>query len=57
MSSYTQLPQQDPDYSAIVSPDPTEQTALRLAGLRLFWLAAVLCCGGALFGYDSGVIG
>ncbi|OJJ37344.1 hypothetical protein ASPWEDRAFT_107795 [Aspergillus wentii DTO 134E9] len=24
---------------------------------RIYWLAAVLCCGGALFGYDSGVIG
>ncbi|KAL4894950.1 general substrate transporter [Aspergillus ambiguus] len=24
---------------------------------RAYWLAAVLCCGGALFGYDSGVIG
>ncbi|GIC89189.1 sugar porter family MFS transporter [Aspergillus udagawae] len=57
MRSYTQLPQQDPDDFAIVSPDPTEQTVSRLAGLRLFWLAAVLCCGGALFGYDSGVIG
>ncbi|KAJ5432986.1 uncharacterized protein N7458_012142 [Penicillium daleae] len=33
--------------------------ALRLstARWRTYWLAAVLCCGGALFGYDSGVIG
>ncbi|GFF31561.1 quinate permease [Aspergillus lentulus] len=57
MRSYTQLPQQDPDDLDLVPPDPTEQTDFRLAGLRLFWLAAVLCCGGALFGYDSGVIG
>ncbi|KAJ5765270.1 hypothetical protein N7520_004829 [Penicillium odoratum] len=33
--------------------------ALRLSNARwrTYWLAAVLCCGGALFGYDSGVIG
>lgn len=33
--------------------------ALRLskARWRTYWLAVVLCCGGALFGYDSGVIG
>ncbi|KAJ5456808.1 hypothetical protein N7530_012082 [Penicillium desertorum] len=24
---------------------------------RIYWFALVLCCGGALFGYDSGVIG
>ncbi|KAJ5339622.1 hypothetical protein N7452_006350 [Penicillium brevicompactum] len=24
---------------------------------RAYWFALVLCCGGALFGYDSGVIG
>ncbi|GIJ86229.1 hypothetical protein Asppvi_005115 [Aspergillus pseudoviridinutans] len=57
MRSYIQVPQQDPDDLDIVPPDSTERTASRLAGLRLFWLAAVLCCGGALFGYDSGVIG
>ncbi|GIJ99802.1 hypothetical protein Aspvir_003805 [Aspergillus viridinutans] len=57
MRSYIQVPQQDPDDLDTVFPDPTEQTASLLAGLRLFWLAAVLCCGGALFGYDSGVIG
>ncbi|OQD86663.1 hypothetical protein PENANT_c007G06000 [Penicillium antarcticum] len=27
------------------------------ARCRTYWLALVLCCGGALFGYDSGVIG
>lgn len=27
------------------------------ARFRAYWLASVLCCGGALFGYDSGVIG
>lgn len=27
------------------------------ARLRLYWLAAVLCCGALLFGYDSGLIG
>ncbi|RHZ55080.1 hypothetical protein CDV55_101630 [Aspergillus turcosus] len=57
MRSYIQLPQQDPGDLDFVHPDSTEQVASRLAKLRLFWLAAVLCCGGALFGYDSGVIG
>ncbi|KAF7166417.1 hypothetical protein CNMCM6106_002214 [Aspergillus hiratsukae] len=57
MRSYTQLPQQDPGDLDHVPPDTTEQIAVRLAKLRLFWLAAVLCCGGVLFGYDSGVIG
>jgi hypothetical protein len=57
MRPYTQLSQQDPDDLGLVPPDSTEQKDSRLAGLRLFWLAAVLCCGGALFGYDSGVIG
>lgn len=27
------------------------------ARARLYWLAAVLCCGALLFGYDSGLIG
>lgn len=57
MRSYIQLPQQDPGDLDLVPPESTEQTTSRLAKLRLFWLAAVLCCGGALFGYDSGVIG
>ncbi|EAW17497.1 sugar porter family MFS transporter [Aspergillus fischeri NRRL 181] len=57
MRPYTQVPQLDPDDLDLVPPDSTEQTDSRLAGLRLFWLADVLCCGGALFGYDSGVIG
>lgn len=39
--------------------DGSTMEALRLsrARWRTYWLAAVLCCGGALFGYDSGVIG
>jgi hypothetical protein len=24
---------------------------------RIYWFALILCSGGALFGYDSGVIG
>lgn len=60
-TSYSQLPQsnedQDPD-SETSQLDP-EMEALRLSNARwrTYWLATVLCCGGALFGYDSGVIG
>lgn len=49
---YDQLPQQDPG-----DPAQPEKPVLRWASLRIYYLAAVLCCGGALFGYDSGVIG
>jgi hypothetical protein len=34
-----------------------EAGRLSKARWRTYWLALVLCCGGALFGYDSGVIG
>ncbi|KAL2821504.1 general substrate transporter [Aspergillus granulosus] len=27
------------------------------ASFRIYWLTATVCCGGLLFGYDSGVIG
>lgn len=59
--SYSQLPQV-PDHRSPElegeTQDPTME-ALRLskARWRTYWLAVVLCCGGALFGYDSGVIG
>ena len=61
-SSYAQLPQEDLNES---DPDPLETTippdkmlSLSRRGLlRTYWLAATLCCAGALFGYDSGVIG
>lgn len=58
-SSYTQVPQ-DPDQSQLQGQDPDsmmEASRLMKARWRTYWLAAVLCCGGALFGYDSGVIG
>ncbi|OJJ51030.1 hypothetical protein ASPZODRAFT_127024 [Penicilliopsis zonata CBS 506.65] len=48
------------DYSRSSSrPSPTSDTmrASSLASFRNYWLASVLCCGGVLFGYDSGVIG
>lgn len=55
-SSYAQLPQQDPNDSPLDTLPPDKMLSRR-ALLRTYWLAAVLCCGGALFGYDSGVIG
>ncbi|OJI95971.1 hypothetical protein ASPVEDRAFT_77746 [Aspergillus versicolor CBS 583.65] len=53
MSSYTQIPQGHPD------PDltPSDNNPPHDSSLRIYWLAAVVCCGGLLFGYDSGVIG
>lgn len=61
-ASYSQLPQQPEllDHQLVWESDESHaMEALRLpkARWRTYWLAAVLCCGGALFGYDSGVIG
>ena len=61
-ASYSQLPQQPEnlyhqlDWESDES-HATEALRLSKARWRTYWLAAVLCCGGALFGYDSGVIG
>jgi hypothetical protein len=56
-ASYSQLPQnQDGDQLDQLDPD-METLRLSKARWRTYWLAVVLCCGGALFGYDSGVIG
>ncbi|GAM34573.1 hypothetical protein TCE0_015f02240 [Talaromyces pinophilus] len=38
------------------SSKENRQSSLQ-ARARLYWLAAVLCCGALLFGYDSGLIG
>ena len=58
-ASYSQLPQQPEPLLDWESDEPRAMEALRLskARWRTYWLATVLCCGGALFGYDSGVIG
>lgn len=61
-ASYSELPQQPdrfPDAQLIDEDLDSAMEALRLskARRRTYWLAIVLCCGGALFGYDSGVIG
>ncbi|CAG8122592.1 unnamed protein product [Penicillium olsonii] len=50
--SYTPIPAY-PD-SPQSSPDIMAKLKARW---RTYWFALVLCCGGALFGYDSGVIG
>ena len=70
LSSYRQIPQQDPGDRDPNDPNPREirgiesddspeamKAVANVAAFRTYWLAAVLCCGGALFGYDSGVIG
>jgi hypothetical protein len=62
IASYSQLPQQSELSDHQLDWESDEHLgmeALRLskARWRTYWLAAVLCCGGALFGYDSGVIG
>ncbi|KAJ5620212.1 hypothetical protein N7510_004196 [Penicillium lagena] len=62
--SYSQIPQSDfpldqPPNQLPRREDDPKMELLRLdkARWRTYWLATVLCCGGALFGYDSGVIG
>ncbi|CAG7993262.1 unnamed protein product [Penicillium salamii] len=49
-SQYSQIPPDQLDSSDTMSIS-------KLARWRTYWFALVLCCGGALFGYDSGVIG
>ncbi|KAF9894478.1 hypothetical protein FE257_006361 [Aspergillus nanangensis] len=51
MSSYDQLLQNEDS-----TPNHHEFSSSR-AVWRIYWLTAVVCCGGMLFGYDSGVIG
>ncbi|KAJ5492138.1 Major facilitator superfamily domain general substrate transporter [Penicillium expansum] len=57
--SYSQLPQTP----QVESPDPAPTMEAeagyppKAARWRIYWFALVLCSGGALFGYDSGVIG
>ncbi|KAJ5213439.1 hypothetical protein N7449_000608 [Penicillium cf. viridicatum] len=55
--SYSQLPQTpqlNPPHPATME---TETARPPKAHWRIYWFALVLCSGGALFGYDSGVIG
>ncbi|KAL2830055.1 general substrate transporter [Aspergillus cavernicola] len=54
MSSYAQLPQEvtDPDV-----PPHDRHPSQHARPLQIYWLSAIVCCGGLLFGYDSGVIG
>ncbi|KAL4867546.1 hypothetical protein BDV12DRAFT_209800 [Aspergillus spectabilis] len=59
MSSYARLPQDLPDtdiHPNTTSPD-NNNPSHHASSLRIYWLTAVVCCGGLLFGYDSGVIG
>lgn len=61
-ASYSPLPQQPELLDHQLDGESDESYAMKALRLskarwRTYWLAAVLCCGGALFGYDSGVIG
>lgn len=59
-TSYTQLAQYPDENSQLDYENlgsTMEISRLLQARWRTYWLATVLCCGGALFGYDSGVIG
>lgn len=38
-----------------ISPESIAMT--RMGTLRAYWLGAVVCIGGFLFGYDSGIVG
>ncbi|PIG80654.1 MFS quinate transporter [Aspergillus arachidicola] len=53
MRSYAQIPQWDNTESATVQPELLSRQGV----FRIYWLTAIVCCGGILFGYDSGVIG
>lgn len=46
--------QEHDDLNRTSKKDPGSKVRARA---RLYWLAAVLCCGALLFGYDSGLIG
>ncbi|KAI1651227.1 uncharacterized protein F4817DRAFT_179207 [Daldinia loculata] len=35
----------------------TEMTGPTLGKIRAYWLGSVVCMGGFLFGYDSGIVG
>ncbi|KAK1140717.1 hypothetical protein N8T08_009918 [Aspergillus melleus] len=52
--SYTRLSHDEASSNPLGDPPSSPP---RLAKLRIYWLTAVVCCGGILFGYDSGVIG
>ncbi|KAJ6119598.1 hypothetical protein N7523_003878 [Penicillium sp. IBT 18751x] len=56
-AKYSQLPQAYDENQLDQLDLGMETLRLSQARWRTYWLAAVLCCGGALFGYDSGVIG
>ncbi|KAL4974722.1 general substrate transporter [Aspergillus desertorum] len=57
MSHYSQFPH-DPDSDTLPdAPPSSQQLRIHHDSLRIYYLAAVVCTGGLLFGYDSGVIG
>ncbi|KAL4994353.1 general substrate transporter, partial [Aspergillus recurvatus] len=60
MSPYSQLPE-NPFSDTLPDTPPTTTSSHQLRihhdSVRIYYLAAVVCTGGLLFGYDSGVIG
>ncbi|KAF7589184.1 hypothetical protein BBP40_004672 [Aspergillus hancockii] len=57
MSSYTQIPQRDVNEPHDSSAELSNTLPPRHGLFRIYWLTVIVCCGGVLFGYDSGVIG
>ncbi|KAL3472866.1 hypothetical protein BJX99DRAFT_234769 [Aspergillus californicus] len=57
MTSYARIPQEtlNPDSEPLPSNDASKDESD--SPWRIYWLTAIVCFGGLLFGYDSGVIG
>jgi len=47
----------DPEYHGVDFAHRRSDTMKHMGAVRAYWLGVVVCMGGFLFGYDSGIIG